>query len=300
MRKQFSRLLGIIMSVIVLFSSGQEVALADSNLVDDNKINISTDDYLMYTIDFESSEQGINQTPDEILNEAIDFVKSLKLSSLGYGHIEEACIAELKSYIEDNVILEKYTVLVPKRNTMYYYGTYSGYDFYYENTSVSNMRRETNGEAKNSSNAAKWNNWILGAMDLGMCFSSWQWGIPYSIIRNVTGVSGTAAVHNGSYNQHVEQFTNTVTRTIFKERSSTNYDPSYQDQTSSLRVNLYFCPVGTAFSSDYIYIGNTFTGTVKANNLSKNQIMQQANVYSNHGGEIIYRVSYIHLSENWN
>lgn len=121
-----------------------------------------------------------------------------------------------------------------------------------------------------------------------------------SLNLTVTGVSGTSAVHYGSYNQYVEQFTNTVTRTIFKEKSTGKFDPCYQDQTSSLRVKLYFCPVGTAFSSDYIEISDVYNGSVKANDLTKDEILHTANAYSNHGGEIIYRVSYHRVTEDWN
>ena len=72
-----------------------------------------------------------------------------------------------------------------------------------------------------------------------------------------------------------------------------------QDQSSSLRVNLYFCPVGTAFSSDYIFIGTTYNGTVQANNASKDTILQQANTYANHGSKVVYTVSSKRVQENW-
>lgn len=77
-------------------------------------------------------------------------------------------------------------------------------------------------------------------------------------ISTITGIPEASEVHNGSYNEYVEQFTNTLTRTIYKEKTANNYTPGYQDQTASLRVNMYFCPVGTAFSSDYIHVGNIF------------------------------------------
>lgn len=64
-------------------------------------------------------------------------------------------------------------------------------------------------------------------------------------------------------------------------------------------MKLYFCPVGTAFDSDYIEIGTVFNGSVKANNLTKNEILKLANTHSNHGSEIIYRVSYHRVTEDW-
>lgn len=259
------------------------------------------DNYTQYTINCSEIQSNANMrsSTGSAIDTAIEYVESLGLSDMGYSYIEEACLSELNGFKEDGVILERYTVLVPKTRTKHYYGTLFGNDFYYENTSVSDMRRETKGVEKSSSNSSKWNNWILGAMDLAMCFSSAYWSVPYSIIRSATGVSGTTAVHNGSYNEYVEQFTNIVTRTIFKERGGNTLDPCYQDQTSSLRVKMYFCPVGTAFDSDYIEIGNIFNGTVKANDLTKDEILRSANVYSNHGGEIIYRVSQHRVTENW-
>lgn len=258
------------------------------------------DNYEQYTITLSDAALHTRSTESTTTDAAISYVKSLNLNDMGYSYIEEACLEELDSYKDDDVVLESYTVLVPKARAKSYYGKYLNSNYYYEYTSVANMRRETKGEKKDASNASKWNNWILGAMDLGMNFFTAEWSIPYSIIRAVTGVSGTAAVHYGSYNQYVEQFTNTVTRTIFKEKSSGSLDPCYQDQTSSLRVKLYFCPVGTAFSSDYIEIKTVFNGSVKANNLTKAAILRTANTYSNHGGEIIYRVSSHRTTENWN
>lgn len=165
---------------------------------------------------------------ENTIDAAIAYVESLELSDIGYSHIEEACLSELNAYKDDGVILESYTVLVPKSKAKYYYGTYLNHDYYYGYTSVSDMRRETNGA-----------------------------------------------------------------------ESSTNMDSCYQDQTSSLRVKLYFCPVGTAFDSDYIEIDTVYNGSVKANNLTKDEILHAANAYSNHNSVIIYKVSDHRVTEKW-
>ena len=285
----------ILLSLIMLLSAST-TAFA-SEMIDKS---FCVDDYNQYTIKLFDETLHTRSTTENTIDTAISYVKSLNLKDMGYSYIEEACLEELDSYKDDDVVLESYTVLVPKARAKSYYGTYLNSDYYYEYTSVSDMQRETNGAEKGASNESKWNNWILGAMDLGMCFATKKWSIPYTIIRTVTGVSGTSAVHYGSYNQYVEQFTNTVTRTIFKEKSTGKFDPCYQDQTSSLRVKLYFCPVGTAFSSDYIEISDVYNGSVKANDLTKDEILHTANAYSNHGGEIIYRVSYHRVTEDWN
>ena len=259
------------------------------------------DNYTQHTINFAETDPNMKtRSANENTNDAaIAYVESLELSDIGYSHIEEACLSELNAYKDDGVILESYTVLVPKSKAKYYYGTYLNHDYYYGYTSVSDMRRETNGAEKGASNESQWNSWILGTMDLAMCFFTAEWSVPYTLIRTVTGVSGTSAVHYGSYNQYVEQFTNTVTRTIFKKKSSTNMDSCYQDQTSSLRVKLYFCPVGTAFDSDYIEIDTVYNGSVKANNLTKDEILHAANAYSNHNSVIIYKVSDHRVTEKW-
>lgn len=64
---------------------------------------------------------------------------------------------------------------------------------------MANMRRETKGVEKGKANESKWNSWILGAMDLVIAFRSIKWGVPYSIIRTVTGISSISDVHYGSY-----------------------------------------------------------------------------------------------------
>lgn len=271
--------------------------LAGTPISESTAFNI--DNYTQYTIDFNESKRVTRSTPVDTIEAAKDYVETLNLDDIGYSYLEEACMMELDSYKNDGITLESYTVLVPKTRAKTYYGTYLNYDYYYEYTSVSDMRRETAGEEKDSSNATQWSNWILGLMDLAMCFSTWEWSVPYSIVRNITGVSGTSAVHNGSYNEYVEQFTDTVTRTIYKEKSGGVMDPCYQDQESSLRVKYYFCPVGTAFDSDYIEIGTIFEDDVTANDLTKNEILRQANTYSNHGGEVIYRVSHHRVTEDW-
>lgn len=132
------------------------------------------------------------------------------------------------------------TVLVPKTKARQYYGTYAGHDFYYEYTSVANMRRDTIGEKKSAANESRWKQWVLGAIDLN------------------------------------------------------------QDQTSSLKVSSYICPVGVTSGSDFIYYGDTYNGAIQANDLSKNSILQLANTYSNHGNQVFYSVTSYRVTENWN
>lgn len=284
-----------------VFADANESSFSNSH----DDFDLDLNDYIQYTIDLSSekssnyisaSSEGKN-VPANSIDKAIDYVSSLELDDKGYSHILEVCIDELNFYKDEDVILEKYTVLVPSANSMQYFGTHSGYDFYCQYVSISNMRRETKGAEKKSSNADVWNGWITGVLDLVLTFISDNWVMPYSLIRSAIGLSVTSSdVHYGSYNEYVEQFSNTVTRVIYKQRGS-NYIRCYQDQSSYLRVNHYFCPVGTVFPSDYYNIGQTFAGTVNANQLTTSQILNMANVYSNHGGEAIFRVTDHHITE---
>lgn len=285
----------LLIAILTLTVSSSTVLASDISTYTQREVNLN--EYNQYKIEFDQ-KNSMNRIENNTVDDAIQYVKSLKLSENGFGHIEEACLSELEQYKSDGIELEDYTVLVPRAKAKSYFGTYLGNEFYYENTSIANMRRETDGVAKSSSNVSKWNNWILGVTDLAMNFANITWSIPYSMVRSITGVSGTSAVYNGSHNQHVEQFTNTETRSIYKKQGS-NYELCYQDQSSSLRVNLYFCPVGTSFSSDYIFIGTTYNGTVQANNASKDTILQQANTYANHGSKVVYTVSSKRVQENW-
>ena len=157
----------ILLSLIMLLSAST-TAFA-SEMIDKS---FCIDDYNQYTIKLFDETLHTRSTTENTIDTAISYVKSLNLKDMGYSYIEEACLEELDSYKDDDVVLESYTVLVPKARAKSYYGTYLNSDYYYEYTSVSDMRRETNGAEKGASNESKWNNWILGAMDLGMCFAT--------------------------------------------------------------------------------------------------------------------------------
>lgn len=255
------------------------------------------DNYTQFTIDLSEIESKVRNAEANSIDTAISYVKSLDLSGMGYSYIEDACLDELNRYKDDDVSLESYTVLVPKTRAKQFYGTYAGHDFYYEYTSVADMRRETNGAAKSAANESKWKQWVLGAMDLAMCWRTRTWSVPYTIVRIATGISDPDDIYYGSYNRHVEQFTNTVTRSIYREGSS---KAGYRDQTSTLRVRSYLCPVGVTTGPDFICYGDTYNGAIEANDLSKNSILQLANTYSNHGNQVFYSVTSHRVTENWN
>ena len=300
------KVISIILSIAMLFSVSIPAFATSSSLpttpTPDKEHTYCADNYTHYTIDFTQTRSGeFSYASDaNTVDTAIAFVESLELKDMGYAHIEEACLNELNSYKENDIILEEYTVLVPKTREMYYYDTYLGHDYYYEYTSESKFSHHTDGAEKGASNEAIWNNWIMGLMELTLGFVlEAEWSIAYSVITSVTNVFGATDVHYGSFNKYVEQFTNVTTMTIYKQRSANILDPCYQDQRCFLRVNMYFCPVGTAFSSDFIYIKTLYDGYFVANDASREQILHAANVHSNHNSMVIHSVGSYRVRENW-
>lgn len=300
------KLTSLILAIVMLFAVTIPVFATSNSTsftsVQEEEYTYCADNYTKYTIDLTQIRGGeLSYASDaNTVDTTIDFVKSLDLKSMGYSHIEEACMNELNFYKENDMVLEKYTVLVPKTREMYFYATYLGYDYYYEYTSESQIRRETEGAEKGASNETLWNNWIMGLIDLIVSFALEDvWSVAYSAVTSVTNVFGASDVHYGSFNEYVEQFTNVTTRTIYKQRSANVLDPCYQDQRCFLRVNMYFCPIGTAFDSDYIFIRTLRDGFFVANDASQEEILQAANVHSNHDSMVIHSVGSYRVREDW-
>ena len=141
------KVLSILLVVIMLFS--MSITAFASTASDDS---FCIEDYDQYSIDFSETNPKTRSVTGNTIDDAISYVESLNLNDMGYSYIEEACLNELAGYKEDGVTLESYTVLVPKARAKRFYGTYLNYDYYYDYTSVSDMRRETNGTKKNASN----------------------------------------------------------------------------------------------------------------------------------------------------
>ena len=104
------------------------IPLSANNSENFDELNL--ENYFQYTINFDEKTRGVSSETGNNIEAAIEYVESLNLKDLGFSHIEEACLIELESYSENNVILESYTVLVPKTRETEYFGTYLGNDFY--------------------------------------------------------------------------------------------------------------------------------------------------------------------------
>lgn len=209
-----------------------------------------SDDYIHYTYD------GAN------IDNVIDYVKSLDLDEKGYAYVEETCLAELRSYKRQNIVLGKYTVLISKskEKEKLFYGKLARNDFYCQYVSEVSFRRETIVSEENSKNDSKK-------------------GIFYD-----------------PYENYVEQFHDLVTRIIYKENIDGTYSIGYMDQAGSLKISKYFCPIDAESQTDYMKIGEVYKNQLNSNELDKSEILSLANAYSNRKETINYRISYLNFN----
>ncbi len=291
-RNSIKKYLALILASVMTFISTVPVQASATST---DALNLSN--YNQYTIDLKKKERMITQEQSDGIDEAISYVESLNLDSIGYAYIEDACLSELQSYRQQGMILEKYTVLVPKTRTAQYYGTYLSADYYYDYTSVADMRRETPGDAKAQATEHLWDAWMELRINIALCFLEWKYTVPYTIITAISDFDNCEDVFYDSYNLYVEQFANVKTRTIYKDRGT--LVASYSDQQGTYRARMYFCPVGVDNTSDFIEVGEIFNGTASANNLTKDEILRMANVYANHNGMVRFELSNHRLQEIW-
>lgn len=299
------KFVSIILAIVMLFSVTIP-AYATSNSTSfvsasEEEHTYCADNYTQYTIDFTQTRSGeFSYASDaNTVDTAIAFVESLELKDMGYAHIEEACLNELNTYKENDIVLEEYTVLVPKTREMYFYGTYLGYDYYYEYTSVSKFDHLTEGATKGAKEE-QWNDWVLGLMTLILGFAvPTEWSVPYSVVSSVTGLYDVSSIHYGDYNVYTEDYTDVYTRTIYKQRSANILDPCYQDQSCWLVVEMYYRTIHSGIGNRFIPVNTLYRGYYRANHLTQEQILHAANVHSNHDSMVIYSVSSNRVRENW-
>ena len=291
------KILSILLILIILFSSFSVAATE----IDEN---FNIDNYYTYTIELSQLSKTIKsdkEIPNSI-DSAIEYVKSLSLSDKGYSYIEDACLAELEGYKNDDIELESYTVLIPKTRAKTYFGTYMNYDFYYEYTSAADFRRETRGDVKSAETENMWQMWMSAVIEIAVSIAEKYFSIPYTIVSIVFDgfPSGdNVSVYYGSYNEYVEQFYDVRTRTVYREESNGSLKACYQDQYSMLRINHYFCPVGVNYESDYELVGQLYNGSIFSNQLSKDAILKSAYTYANRNAMSVYKVSYHRINEVW-
>lgn len=288
----------ILLTFLLLVSMLIPVAFASYN----ENAPRSVDDYTQYTITFDTQNTGEitsydsfdrNNTEDTITL-AMEFVDSLDLNSMGYSYIEDACLAELSSYKNaGNIQLEKYTVLVPTSSSKNYYGTVASHDFYYDLTSQADLRVDKKGPSKSPSNSS-WSSWVEGAINLAVCFVDNKWyTIPFSLVTsalNLTG-EGFKVINDESFALYTLQYHDVVTRSIYREDGSA-LKLCFMDQSGNLEFFVSFCPVGGGFKQAVYPIRKPYDEEgLWSHTLTKDQILQAANIQASHNSCAKYMLS---------
>ena len=85
------KILSILLVAVMLLPMN---VTAFSSAADDESFCI--DNYIQYTINFSDTQSKTRSVTENTIDAAISYVESLKLSDMGYSHIEEACLGELK------------------------------------------------------------------------------------------------------------------------------------------------------------------------------------------------------------
>lgn len=288
----------ILLTFLLLVSMLVPIAFASY----DENAPRSVDDYIQYTITFDTQNTGEiasydsfdgNNTEDTITL-AMEFVDSLDLNSMGYSYIEDACLAELSSYKNaGNIQLEKYTVLVPASSSKNYYGTVGIHDFYYDLTSQADLRVDKEGPSKSASNS-KWNSWAEGAINLLVCFVDNMWyTVPFTFITSVLNLEGEGSkvIHDGSYILYTLQYYDVVTRSIYREDGSA-LKLCFMDQGGNLEFFVNFCPVGGDFDKAFYQIAKPYDEeNLWSHSLTKDQILQAANIQASHNSCVKHMLS---------
>ena len=306
MNRILSMILCIMMVLLVPMSA---MAATDDTPLGNDHNTISygelLNDYSHYTIDLTNrvtkdtmmSNNAFSQA--ESVENAIAYVKSLKLASAGYDYIEEACIIELKNYQKYGIELDSYTVLVPKsKSADKVFGTYNGRTFYWDTTSLSEVRYDVNG---NRPSIDTLNHWIQGLFSVAMCFTSLAYSIPYTMVTTACNAPSNVTVSYGSYFRYSFN-TSPVSRTIYTyaSSSSTNRKVVYVDQRGTVNSSIMFCPVGMNWPSNNITIKEEFGRDVKTERYDDTSyILLRSSIMYNHNSVEYWFLSTQLISETW-
>ncbi|MEE0191445.1 MAG: hypothetical protein U0I30_00160 [Flavonifractor plautii] len=270
-----------------------------------NKEPLSADDYQEYTITFDSSLQ--TRATGTTVDDAIEFVNSLDLESLGYSYIEEACLLELNEYKEaGDVELESYTVLVPKAGSAkHYFGTVGVHNFYYDLTSKASLRSDVDGTPAKSENDPNWTGWIAGILNLVMCIDAIPLyvSLPYTAIANILTVNGidSRVVHEDAFLHYTTQYEDIETRSIYRE-DGTEYKLCFVDQEGNMQIKVYYCPVGISEASDYIYLETVLDEQeMKSHSFTEEEVLSMANVQASHNSKVSFVLAEkeLRIIEQW-
>ncbi len=126
-------------------------------------------------------------TNEERIQQAREGVLALNLGKMGFSYIEEACLSELKRFSEeDSIILQEYTVLIPKNRaaTPRYLDTYKDVDIYFDEVSKGGYGR-TYGKEYHRELVQ----WIAGTIDFLVSISGGSmFSLPWSVVSTLNGI----------------------------------------------------------------------------------------------------------------
>lgn len=256
----------------------------------------TTDDYseyTHYTIDLSAKRSNSLES----ITSATSYVKSLDLGKKGYGYIEDACLAELKSYMDSGVKIVSYTVLVPNTTSDNVFGTYNGRTYYWDTTSLAVVEYSKRSSTPSTQQLA---NWMAGSLYAMIAFSTLLYSIPYTLVLSIANLPSNITVSYGSYFQYYF-VTSPVTRTIYtySSPSSTTKKVVYVDQRGLTNPSIDFHPVSSSMP-------NTVTVIQQYNKSVKTQfyddtsyILQRCNVMYSHNSTEYWFLSTALLNDYW-
>lgn len=264
---------------ICMLTSSISVALA----VQDDEFNM----YDEYTINFKDTKFGINNISidsnmnDEYENnvdKTIKFVKDLKLKEKGYSDIEDKIISDIENANVDGVVIDSFSVNVPKQlrsSEGTYYGEYSGVKFNKMETTLNLSHRMVEYNKK-----AGILSWLKGTSDIYMCFKSFKVSLPYLI------VSSTIKEFIDSQPTSSTKVYLTPKQTVYKKYiliedvmckvtpSGNQYATIYVDERDKVLGEFYLSVPGVGHQSEIKYTDTTQRYTDTWNN-SKNTILKK-------------------------
>lgn len=216
-------------------------AFAANNTTADSSISPETlAQYNCYTVDLSAESASFSsESPNYSIDKAISFVKSLNLEEKGFGYVEEACLQELEDYKENNVTLEKYTVLTPKAGLMVF-GTLNGATYYYTDTSISVGGKKW--YEKLDDTGISDHDWINQIGSLLFTLANHTALIPITAGLSMAGVAEPAHISNEDEFRMAVSFTDVYQRAIGRYNDIGDFRTLYYDQRGKATYDIDFCP----------------------------------------------------------
>lgn len=192
--KSLKRFIAIISTVALLSSAVVNVFAEDNKSksmdksIEDTKDTLS--EYEHVTVFSETmlyneiaNDEDYKELAKTNIEQARMGVLALNLDERGLSYIEDACLAELDTFLSDSeCMLHEYTVLIPtaRASTPQFYTTYKNTDFYTSLTSKSSFTVKKLNFGKYDTLVA----WSQNAISLGLCFSTQLvYTLPWTLVN---------------------------------------------------------------------------------------------------------------------